>query len=916
MTALKAVGVKASTPEVRLLTRVAATLIAFWCFCWLCQTSSAASKVSSGVALVIGEANYRQLRSLQNPANDAASIAGLLTKLGFEVVTVLDFDAARLRRKLRSFISEAEGNDVALIYYSGHGIEADGKNYLVPVDAELMALDEPEKALIEIAPMLDQLKQKVPISIMILDACRTSPFPSGSRLAVSAEELQPISATGLSNRGFIDRGVETAERMADRDRAGDVIAFAAAPGEAALDGPSGENSPYVKAILKHLAVTDAYEFNQIMAMVTGEVYLTTQGQQQPWTNASLRKILVFGGSPPEDGLSVERAIRASRRQLLLQVADTPKEVQDILREQATKRKLSLAWLYDARRSLKESGKSATFEALEDELDRQAEVIAQFQGRHDAEGNPRLGELLHLAGLAIDEGALPVARKIMDEAITLTVPLAELKERELAARRQNAIAFEARGEVSARSSRYREAADDFGKARQYMLDVDPAAARKYRFLEADMLRSDGEFFGTAGSFADAALIYAELRQELAQSDMLGWSIATNRLANVEAMIGKRGADAAKVKHAISLYSEALARIDRATLPAEWAKAHNNIGGALLLAWDIGRAGSAPEEAMAHFRSALEIWTREEYPEDWARAHHNLGKALTAAGLARSDPDLLQKAVAEFNLALEGRSGKAANLDWAASMNGLASAYKSLGDITKNAQRYDEAASSYDLAARRIDKRTSPLAWATNRYNVGLAHLARYQLSGRQDDIRQALAAWIAALEARPENLDGAGWAQTVAALADGYLSLAQETGEERDAVQALDYVQKAKRSALARTSRAFWATVRNTEGDAYTALYEIRELQASQALLDDAVLSYQDSMKTFLELGDQARESVVELSLAYAEHLIAQRLRSRQRGENALKRAEKALSGIRATGAPAEWQLNLRNEIERGCGCRP
>jgi hypothetical protein len=100
------------------LIGLSAFLSVFLCLCCFCQGSLAAPKVSRGLALVIGEASYRQLNTLQNPANDATSIAALLTKLGFEVATVLDFDTKRLRRKLQSFVKEAQGNDVALIYYS------------------------------------------------------------------------------------------------------------------------------------------------------------------------------------------------------------------------------------------------------------------------------------------------------------------------------------------------------------------------------------------------------------------------------------------------------------------------------------------------------------------------------------------------------------------------------------------------------------------------------------------------------------------------------------------------------------------------------------------------------------------------------------------------------------------------------
>ena len=88
-----------------------------------------------GIALVVGQARYEHLPALKNPATDARMIAGLLGDLGFEVSTVLDADATRLERALRRFAEDAQGHDVAVVYYAGHGIEAGGENFLVPVDA-------------------------------------------------------------------------------------------------------------------------------------------------------------------------------------------------------------------------------------------------------------------------------------------------------------------------------------------------------------------------------------------------------------------------------------------------------------------------------------------------------------------------------------------------------------------------------------------------------------------------------------------------------------------------------------------------------------------------------------------------------------------------------------------------------------
>src|SRR5262245_28073636 len=135
------------------------------------------AKTLKGVALIIGQSRYEHITPLTNPANDAHAVDGLLTSLGFDTRTVSDRDAARLKRDLERFAEDAEGADVALLYYSGHGIEAGGENYLVPVDADVSSLANAAEALVPLSEIMDRLKQTVPVTILLLDACRTNPFP-------------------------------------------------------------------------------------------------------------------------------------------------------------------------------------------------------------------------------------------------------------------------------------------------------------------------------------------------------------------------------------------------------------------------------------------------------------------------------------------------------------------------------------------------------------------------------------------------------------------------------------------------------------------------------------------------------------------------------------------------------------------
>src|SRR3569833_3645333 len=143
----------------------------------------AADAPLKGVALVIGESNYSgMLPKLSNPKNDARAMDELLGNLGFDGSRVLDGDGKKLGRAIEDFVDEAKDADVALVYYSRHGIEAGGENYLVPVDADMSTPQQAGQTLVPLSQLLDELAKTVPVTIVLLDACRTNAFPAGAMI--------------------------------------------------------------------------------------------------------------------------------------------------------------------------------------------------------------------------------------------------------------------------------------------------------------------------------------------------------------------------------------------------------------------------------------------------------------------------------------------------------------------------------------------------------------------------------------------------------------------------------------------------------------------------------------------------------------------------------------------------------------
>jgi hypothetical protein len=242
--------------------------------------ASATLAQAQRIALAVGVAAYRNAPPLANTRNDAQAMAAALERLGFKVETLLDPDRAALEGAIRRFGARAEGAEASLFYYAGHALEIGGRNWLLPVGAELRsALDLRFEAL-DLDSVLEQTTGRSRVTLMFLDACRDNPFRT--RLASGARD---IPTRGL---GRIDAA------------AGTFVAFATAPGMVAMDG-SGANSPFTAALLRVME-RPGLEIRRLLSEVRREVREKTGGKQLPWDTSALEGDFFFRpapGSPSE-----------------------------------------------------------------------------------------------------------------------------------------------------------------------------------------------------------------------------------------------------------------------------------------------------------------------------------------------------------------------------------------------------------------------------------------------------------------------------------------------------------------------------------------------------------------------------------------------------------------------------------------
>jgi len=222
-------------------------------------------------ALVIGNGAYRTMPALRNPAGDANLIAGKLAGLGFDVVRIVDGGRMDVWNGLREFGRKAQGADVALVFYAGHGVQVNGQNWLLPVDADIQTSTDLTAQALKASDLLEIMEASgARLKLVFLDACRNNPLP---------RSLSRGTANGLARL--------------EANAAGMMIAFATSPGDVALDG-AGDNSPFTEA-LAQLIDTPDLEVRHLMGKVRESVYRATGERQLPWLNEALIGEYYFGG---------------------------------------------------------------------------------------------------------------------------------------------------------------------------------------------------------------------------------------------------------------------------------------------------------------------------------------------------------------------------------------------------------------------------------------------------------------------------------------------------------------------------------------------------------------------------------------------------------------------------------------------
>lgn len=807
-------------------------------FLLLMSTLPALSEVRQlrGIALVVGQSEYSKISSLPNPELDAVAVHELLENLGFEVIRVTNRDYKRFTRDLERFAEDAQEADVALFYYAGHGIEAAGDNWLVPVDASLNAGQSIDQELLSFNKLLQQLTNSAPLVIAFLDACRSNPFPQAPVVQVQGE------ATRIAKQGLgIPRGVSSVDPV-EQDDIGVVVGFAASPGFPALDGKAGENSPYTSALVRHLPAMSGSEFGVVLRMIAEEVYLRTGARQRPWVNENLRKQLFFGVTPTVTDRD-SALIDDERRKLLLTISEIGQEERRRVEGISKSEDVPLDLLYGVLAALGDSDRPKDVASLEVALRSQSQRIRELLTEKTliSTDDPELAKLLGSAEKALGDGAIRTARALFERAEThARNSQKSIEELEVDIGRRktlNASILERKAQASEMELDFESATEDYSTAADWVKLVDKRLVSRYQVLAGNALQSLGLFKGELVAFRESEVRYKQALTGIDRStDASMWAKALNNLGNTHFLIGERYPGTDDLKKSIILYREVLAneRIGRGQRATSWS----NLGNALhVLASRLNDSGLF-EEAELALSSAISSRSLPQEQREWALDTLNLAglsatlaerngqywrlssaRASTEKALSILDPasDQVARARGTTNLAIIRRiqgvvssnpteiaasyslykdqlgvfNRSSMPIDWGQANGNIAIALTSLGAITFDMDRLREALPYYERALEEITRDRAPMFWASIQVNLGLALQALGQRESNEFYIRQSIARFQDALKVRTRMASPFEWAETQRLLAFSLSSLASETGDLSLAEESIQAYREAR-----------------------------------------------------------------------------------------------------------------------------
>lgn len=706
------------------------------------------------VALILAADDYRNVRPLKNAVNDSRTIESALKKLGFDVTTEANRDLKRMRRALEDFRDDAAGADVALIYFSGHGVEIAGDNRLLPVDADPSSLDRLKATTLPLEEVRETVTAVGKIGLVVLDACRNDPFGQSG----GSESGDSKSGEG---RGVLSIAPEVkAEAKPGLGRMGRaenvLFAFSAAPGQTASDGASG-NSEFSAALARFLP-TDGLEIRSVLTLVQQQVYDLSRGKQLPYVESGLPQ-LFFAAQASKDALP-------ERDRLLLAMADVTPDLRVEVEAVAANADMPLAPLYAA--LITSDGKAMEPRQRRQKLQEAADAFTKVRAdlRNFASSDPQVTALRQRAEAQLALGSFDEARALLGKAADIDGKSRDdLKTRFIERTLSEATTHYLAGGASRAQLRYDLAIEDYRKAVALYADVEgfhiPDDARYQQTLSWELI---GTLETTVGHLQEAgkafdSMVQSAEKRAAAEPDKIDHqrdlAVAQNKVADVKKAVGDTAG-------AIALYEQALATM-KAILEKEptlgylrdYAVCFNRIGDAM-------RGSGDGPGALANYRSALKVaeFLVEKAPDDDG-FRRDLSVSHSKVGLALRLTNDLEGSIAEYEVSLQITEALTKKMpDDAELQRDITVSLTAIGDLQRltghNEKAFEPYQRSVDIARKLVARDPGNTLWRRDLElalgKVADAHAEAGDLDGALSNRRsgQAIAEYLAELD--PDNAE--------------------------------------------------------------------------------------------------------------------------------------------------------------------
>jgi tetratricopeptide (TPR) repeat protein len=485
-------------------------------------------------------------------------------------------------------------------------------------------------------------------------------------------------------------------------------------------------------------------------------------------------------------------------------------------------------------------------------------------------NPSARALVEQAKTEIDTGHFDRAHELLRQATQAQIAAAQqvskLREQAVAALDAQmlgaASSTAVEGDVALTERHYKEAAELFGQAADYVPNGHPDERNSYVSREAFAFYKQGYDLGDNDALRNAVQLYRiALQGQIRQQVPLDWAKTQASLGRTLAALGEREIGTARLEEAVAAFRAALGEETRERTPLDWAATQTDLGDALVSLGTRESGTARLEEAVSAYRAALGEETRERVPLQWAMTLNSLGVALMRLGERESGTDKLQQAVQAFRAALQELTRDRVPLQWAMTQTNLGNALTRLGERESGTDKLQLAVAAYRGALQELTRERVPLEWAQTQNNLGSALQTLGERESGAARFEEAVAAYRAALEENTRERVPLEWARTQMNLGNALHAL----GERESGTDKLQLAVAAYRAALEELTRdrvpLYWAA---TTGDQGAAQITIADRTNDAALADTAVREIQAATEAARSGGDEWGAAKLQAQLPKAQ----------------------------------------------------